>query len=368
MTGRRLRPPWRRRLRVLQLGAGVWTTVALVEVFTAHPAAADNCSVFTDCFGVANSAVEAAFGLALLAALSMVLDFVPVVGTVKGLVEAATGRDLLTGQELAAWERALGVLPVVGGLAALGGLGRLARVAPDVPTRLPDPPTTPPRVRGEPPRVPTPTPPRPPGSPPTPPRHAPIRGTSYPYSGPRVQQYRQPGTSPSTRRTLSEQIGEDGALRYLQDVGNDPRLTILRPTSSGQVQSLVTQVDDGVAWNHAVAFNGRNVTNVVYFDGDTLHIVEAKGGNGMYIDRESTSVLGSGQRINQTHPEYPRDVAGDMATSPLQDGRNELGELIERMYAEDRVRYVGVRTGPRAELLNGNPQTVVEHVMKEPHP
>ncbi|ANS75330.1 hypothetical protein AWM70_12530 [Paenibacillus yonginensis] len=42
--------------------------------------------------------------------VSLALDFVPIIGNAKGLVEAVTGRDLITGQKLAAWERGLGVL------------------------------------------------------------------------------------------------------------------------------------------------------------------------------------------------------------------------------------------------------------------
>lgn len=119
----------RRRLRLLQFVVGVWTAWALLGLLLAPPAAADNCSVFTDCFGVANSALEAAFGLSLLAALSLVLDFVPFVGTAKGGIEAITGRDLLTGEELAAWERALGVVPFLG---AAGGVAAVMRRLDDI--------------------------------------------------------------------------------------------------------------------------------------------------------------------------------------------------------------------------------------------
>lgn len=93
------------------------------------PALADNCGTPSDCFGAAGSFNVAAIGLLALAGLSLVLDFVPVLGTAKGVVEAATGRDLLTGQELSWPERALGVLPVVGGLAAVAGVARAARAA-----------------------------------------------------------------------------------------------------------------------------------------------------------------------------------------------------------------------------------------------
>ncbi|WP_222126838.1 pre-toxin TG domain-containing protein, partial [Paenibacillus xylanexedens] len=53
-------------------------------------------------------------------ALGTVLDFLPVVGNVKGIIEAITGRDLLTGEKLAWYER---------GLAVLGPLGKGANKA-----------------------------------------------------------------------------------------------------------------------------------------------------------------------------------------------------------------------------------------------
>jgi Pretoxin HINT domain/Pre-toxin TG len=45
--------------------------------------------------------------------LSLALDLIPVVGEVKGVMEAVWGRDLVTGQELEPWERLLGVIPLV---------------------------------------------------------------------------------------------------------------------------------------------------------------------------------------------------------------------------------------------------------------
>lgn len=84
---------------------------------------ADNCGSLTDCYLTARAALAALAGLAILfgVLLSVALDFVPVVGTVKGVIEAVTGRDLITGQELAWWERMLGIVPVVGGAAGVIG-------------------------------------------------------------------------------------------------------------------------------------------------------------------------------------------------------------------------------------------------------
>jgi hypothetical protein len=46
-------------------------------------------------------------------ALSVVLDFIPVVGELKGLAEVVTGHDLVTGEDLGAWRWA-GLLGLVG--------------------------------------------------------------------------------------------------------------------------------------------------------------------------------------------------------------------------------------------------------------
>jgi Pre-toxin TG/Restriction endonuclease fold toxin 2 len=85
---------------------------------------ADNCQTPADCFGVQRSAMAATVGLLALTFLSLALDFTPVVGTVKGAIEGITGRDLLTGQKLAAWERAIGWVPYLGKLGDVADAAR----------------------------------------------------------------------------------------------------------------------------------------------------------------------------------------------------------------------------------------------------
>jgi hypothetical protein len=87
---------------------------------------ADNCGSMSDCYHTARAALAALIGLSVLfgVMLSLALDFTPGVGTVKGIIEAFTGRDLITGQELAWWERLLGVVPVLGGLAGAAAVAR----------------------------------------------------------------------------------------------------------------------------------------------------------------------------------------------------------------------------------------------------
>jgi len=346
----------RRRWRALGVAVGVWAAWILLSVLLAEPAAADNCSVFTDCFGVANSAVEAAFGLSLLAALSLVLDFVPFVGTAKGAIEAFTGKDLLTGEELAPWERALGVLPFVGGLAALGAVARRLDDAADIAgggRHLDDVPA-------------------PPHTPSGPVRPRPQAGNTRPLPSVYdrlLDAYRDPRATAAQRARISEQLGEAGALDYARQVSGDDALPLFRPLADADVADLVARVDQGRAWDRAIAYNGRNAVNVVYFDGRHLHIIEAKGGGGRYADRQSVFVR-PGRRIDQTDPEYPRDVAAAMAASSRSDGRNAIGALIERMYREQNVRYVGIRTGPYDQIASagGRPRIVVEHIFRDPPP
>lgn len=388
----------RNTVRMLLTLCALWFIAELTMLFTAPAARADNCGTFADCFGVANSASEAGFGLMMLTALSMILNFVPIVGDVKGVVEAISGRDLLTGEQLEPWERVAGLFPLIPAadllrslrslddlarlgvhtddlvrmgvntddlarlgmnaddLAHLGGVLPGASRADNLAGGIGDvtPPRTPPR-----------TPPL------TPPRTRPGAGTTYdlPPSARRlVDEYADPATTTSRRTQLSEQIGEEGALRHLQDVTGNDALTVLRPASDADVADYADLFANGQPWPNAVAFGGRNATNVVYFDGQTMHILEAKGGSSSYGDRWS-SVVDPGNRIEQTDPRYPLDVANDMSRSSKTDGRNTIGDLIADAYkGNDQVRYVGVRTGTYNDLLRGSPSVTVMDVFLEPPP
>jgi hypothetical protein len=111
------------RLLGVALGALAWLALA-------EPALADHCFDPADCFNVQRAALAAAVGVGALTGLSIVLDFIPVVGTAKGIVEAITGRDAVTGERLATWERAIGWIPffkvgrAADAVGALAGLGR----------------------------------------------------------------------------------------------------------------------------------------------------------------------------------------------------------------------------------------------------
>ncbi|HVF15101.1 MAG TPA: pre-toxin TG domain-containing protein [Acidimicrobiales bacterium] len=353
------RPRVRLVLRTTQVAALAWTV--LVVLF-ASPASADNCSVFTDCFGQANSAAETGFGLALLIGLSIILDFIPVIGDIKGVAEAITGEDLLTGEKLEPWERALGLIPLVPGavllryadeVADLGrqvdGVGDLGRHVDDVEGLGRHADDLDPVVRGA-------------GPPRANPR--PSSGTPYPIdpsSGHLVDEYAD--ATPARRAQISEQLGEEGGTSYLRDVTGDPDLGV-RHGSEADLERLQLDFEAGQAWPHGVSFGGSHATNIVYFDGDTLHIIEAKGGSSPYAIRQPTDPQVGG--LAQTDPNYPRVVGSEMASSVLDDGRNEIGRIIGDAYEQDIVRYVGVRTGPASALRSGDVVTTVDRVFLEP--
>lgn len=81
---------------------------SVVLLFYSEPAMAHNCSGLQDCYQQSKLAALAAALIALL--LSLLLDFSPI-GYWKGLLEAITGRDILTGDKLAWWQRALNLVP-----------------------------------------------------------------------------------------------------------------------------------------------------------------------------------------------------------------------------------------------------------------
>src|SRR5262245_3176692 len=91
--------------------------VALLLTALSSQVLADNCGSLSDCYDTLGAAVSAAAGLGLFGMLlSMGLDFLPGIGTVKGVIEGITGRDLVTGEELPWWARVLGVVPGLGAI------------------------------------------------------------------------------------------------------------------------------------------------------------------------------------------------------------------------------------------------------------
>ena len=109
--------------------AGVLLGVAAV-VLLPTPALADNCSGLSDCYGVLRAALAAMVGIGILVGLvGFGWGAVGFAITAAGVVEAVTGRSLLTGEKLATWERALGLLPLASFAAARTATAVLARAA-----------------------------------------------------------------------------------------------------------------------------------------------------------------------------------------------------------------------------------------------
>ncbi len=109
----------------------LWFTIFILLVGL-ESALADNCSGGTDCAntqGFQSATLAALFAL-LAVIVGIALDFIPVVGEAKSLLEAARGVDTITGEPLAGWERVLAVLgaiPVLGIVAR--GFRRVIRTA-----------------------------------------------------------------------------------------------------------------------------------------------------------------------------------------------------------------------------------------------
>jgi hypothetical protein len=82
--------------------------VAFVLLIYVEPSHADNCGSLSDCFKQSKTAAIAVAMTALLA--SLLLDFSPI-GYAKGLLEAVIGKDILTGDKLAWWQRVLNLVP-----------------------------------------------------------------------------------------------------------------------------------------------------------------------------------------------------------------------------------------------------------------
>jgi hypothetical protein len=179
-----------------------------------------------------------------------------------------------------------------------------------------------------------------------------------------TDEYGQPDTTPARRGMLCEQLGELGGRTYLRELSENPDLELREPGGNAEAASLSEAFEAGKPWPYAVTFGGSRATDIVYFDGETLHVLETKGGSCGYARRRPISP--DLPDVSQTDPDHPRIVASEMARSPTDDGRNVVGNIIGDAYRQGAVRYVGVRTGPAAGLRNNDATTVVDRVFLEP--
>src|SRR5438445_2026375 len=110
--------------RLLVLAVAVLVAAVLVHLQAAW---ATDCTEITDCLANdVRGSIAALAGVALLIGLFVAPEVFGPILIAKGIAEAVTGKDLLTGQPLDWTDRALGVLPV------FGEYGQEARTAEEV--------------------------------------------------------------------------------------------------------------------------------------------------------------------------------------------------------------------------------------------
>ncbi|BCJ39909.1 hypothetical protein GCM10010168_27680 [Actinoplanes ianthinogenes] len=175
-------------------------------------------------------------------------------------------------------------------------------------------------------------------------------------SDPSVRQYLAAGDKRSKRKA-SEAMGESGAVTWLRS-RTKRRINLSRPTVS---RPFTWSFSPGVPWADAVAFHGSNVTDVTYWDGALLHIVEAKGGGsalstGMrariqrydpdtaQMNPQKLRQSASPPRVSQRTLAYLIDIAYSMCASKSQDRRALVGKAILNAIESGKIEYLAVST------------------------
>ncbi|MFI5589650.1 RHS repeat-associated core domain-containing protein [Amycolatopsis sp. NPDC051758] len=170
----------------------------------------------------------------------------------------------------------------------------------------------------------------------------------------------------------SEDVGEAGAHDYLKKVTGKDDLQMITPTKDNPLEAGKYGKEPGKPWPNAVAFNGRNVADVSYWDGKTMHVVEAKGngstlsggmtGRTQRFDPSDGSPVPQADRpvdvkLNQGDEDYLKDVAANMKhtqpTAKSYDGRAEVGTAIWDSIKDGNYKYVPVNTtvGPDGKAV-----------------
>ena len=161
----------------------------------------------------------------------------------------------------------------------------------------------------------------------------------------------------SVKRNASEEMGESGAVAWLNH-RTGQNLTLSRPKATAPFTETFT---NGVAWPHAVAFNGSGVADVVHWDGAAVHVVEAKGGGSglktgpfgrtQKYDPETGEMKSqqirqsaSPPKVDQGTVEYLTDIAYNMYHSPNLDRRSSVGKAILDAVENGSLEYFAVST------------------------
>jgi len=139
------------------------------------------------------------------------------------------------------------------------------------------------------------------------------------------------------RRKAAEQLGEAAGMAVLRRLTDDDGPDIRYPTADEPVPDSLA-LTPGVPWPTAFAFAGRNVTNIVWWDGDTVRVIEAKGGDSQYGTRQAgKDDAGQDLVVHQGSEAYLEKIADAMANSPKEDGRTTIGDILAEAI-EDRIR------------------------------
>lgn len=214
-----------------------------------------------------------------------------------------------------------------------------------------------------------------------------------------------PNASRKDKNDASEALGESGALAYLRAHTGNNNIGLHYPNDSAGNAHTLTAQTGSPAWPNAVAFNGSGVTDVTYWDGNRLHVIEAKGGNSTLGERQqayfhdqisgedirpallqspmpapqataNAATIRNGQwidyqpgdRIPQaiktygnlppldqgTRP-YLTDIGYTMQNSSIADGRNQVGQDILTNLNANNVHYVPVYTTGYGVAVNQRP-------------
>jgi RHS repeat-associated protein len=185
--------------------------------------------------------------------------------------------------------------------------------------------------------------------------------------------YKDDGGKTKVKR--SEDVGEAGAHDYLKKVTGNDNLDMITPSKTNPLPAGKYGTKPGEPWPNAVAFNGNNVADVSYWDGKTLHVVEAKGNGstltgGPMHGRVQKFDPNTGDpvppvnrpndvRLDQGDKDYLKDVAANMKNSKPEnktyDGRGEVGESMWNALDKGSppVKYVPVNTtiGPDGKAV-----------------
>jgi hypothetical protein len=130
----------------LRRAVGIGLALVAAWLLLADPVVASDCQEPWDCFGSSAAGLAAVLGF-----ISFALNFVPIIGDAKGILESIVGRDIITGRRMSGSERLLSAVTAIpfldvlrlfrgaDGLAGLRGLDELAPTSRgDVPSVRPD--------------------------------------------------------------------------------------------------------------------------------------------------------------------------------------------------------------------------------------